>query len=57
MATLHVELDVRDYDLVGDPYAIEPVAERVRARLEPVLPQTELSLEGRIGGGEAVRAS
>jgi len=35
-------LDVRDYDLVADPGAIDAVAERVRRRLEPELPQTEL---------------
>ena len=34
--------DVRDYDLVEDPYAIEYIAARVRERLEPSLPQTEL---------------
>ena len=37
-----LSLDVRDYDLVADPRTIDPVAARVRARLEPVLPQTEL---------------
>lgn len=37
-----LSLDVRDYDLVADPYAIEYVASRVRERLEPSLPQTEL---------------
>ena len=35
-------LDVREYDLVADPYAIEPIAAEVRARIEPALPQTEL---------------
>ena len=35
-------LDVRDYDLVADPLAIEQIAARVRARLEPALPQTDL---------------
>ena len=35
-------LDVRDYDLVGDPRAIEAIAARVRSHLEPDLPQTEL---------------
>ena len=35
-------LDVREYDLVADPAAIEAIAARVRARLEPELPQTEL---------------
>ena len=37
-----LSLDVRDYDLVGDPSAIEPIAARVRARVEPSLPQTDL---------------
>lgn len=37
-----LSLDVRDYDLVGDPLAIEPIAARVRARIEPALPQTDL---------------
>ncbi|HEX5972193.1 MAG TPA: deoxynucleoside kinase [Gemmatimonadaceae bacterium] len=37
-------LDVRDYDLVGDPSTIDPIAARVRAVIEPVLPQTELAL-------------
>jgi deoxyadenosine/deoxycytidine kinase len=37
-----LSLDVRGYDLVADPAAIEQVAARVRARLEPALPQTEL---------------
>jgi deoxyadenosine/deoxycytidine kinase len=35
-------IDVRDYDLVDDPGAIDRVAARVRARLEPELPQVEL---------------
>jgi len=35
-------IDVRDYDLVTDPGAIDAVAERVRRHLEPELPQTEL---------------
>ncbi len=35
-------LDVRDYDLVANPLAIEQIAARVRARVEPALPQTEL---------------
>jgi hypothetical protein len=35
-------IDVRDYDLVADPSAIDVVAARVRERLEPQLPQTEL---------------
>ena len=37
-----LRLDVRDYDLVADPAGIEVIAARVRARLEPELPQTEL---------------
>jgi len=39
-------LDVRDYDLVGDPSTIDPIAAKVRAVIEPVLPQTELELSG-----------
>jgi deoxyadenosine/deoxycytidine kinase len=35
-------LDVRDYDVVAEPEAIDALAERVRARLEPELPQREL---------------
>lgn len=35
-------LDVRDYDLVADPRAIDLLAGRVRECVEPVLPQTEL---------------
>jgi deoxyadenosine/deoxycytidine kinase len=35
-------IDVRDYDLLADPRAIEGVAARVRERLERQLPQTEL---------------
>lgn len=37
-----LSLDVRDYDLVADPAGIEVIAARVRMRLEPALPQTEL---------------
>jgi deoxyadenosine/deoxycytidine kinase len=37
-----LSLDVRDYDLVADPMAIEQIAARVRGRLEPALPQTDL---------------
>src|SRR5215218_6380274 len=37
-----LSLDVREYDLVADAAAIEAIAARVRARLEPELPQTEL---------------
>jgi hypothetical protein len=35
-------LDVRDYDLVADPEAVEEIAARVRTELEGELPQTEL---------------
>jgi deoxyadenosine/deoxycytidine kinase len=35
-------LDVREYDLLDDPSAIDRVAARVRQRLEPELPQAEL---------------
>ena len=35
-------IDVRDYDLIADPKAIEDVAARVRQRVERQLPQTEL---------------
>jgi deoxyadenosine/deoxycytidine kinase len=37
-----LRLDVRDYDVVADPVGIEQIAARVRARLEPTLPQTDL---------------
>jgi deoxyadenosine/deoxycytidine kinase len=37
-----LSLDVRDYDLVGNPLAIEPIAAHVRGRVEPGLPQTDL---------------
>ena len=35
-------LDVRDYDLVNEPEAVEEIADRVRVQLEGELPQTEL---------------
>ena len=35
-------LDVRDYDLVNEPEAVEEIANRVRLQLEGELPQTEL---------------
>jgi len=35
-------LDVRDYDLMTDPNAIEEIAGRLRTELEGELPQTEL---------------
>ena len=37
-----LRLDVREYDLVSDPEAVEDVAARLRTRLEGELPQTEL---------------
>ena len=37
-----LSIDVRDYDLVADPDAIEDIAARVRQQLEGELPQTEL---------------
>ena len=37
-----LSVDVREYDLVSDPLAIEELAARVRLRLEPALPQTDL---------------
>ena len=37
-----LRLDVRDYDLVADPDAVEMIAAKVRERLGPELPQTEL---------------
>jgi len=39
-------LDVREYDLLDDPGAVDRVAARVRQRLEPELPQVELWPEG-----------
>lgn len=35
-------LDVREYDLFGDPAAVEAIASRLRLQLEGELPQTEL---------------
>ena len=51
-----LSLDVRGYDLVADPSAIEAIAARVRARLEPELPQTEL-FPGALGRPAATVAS
>ena len=45
-----LSLDVRDYDLVADPMGIETIAARVRARVEPALPQTEM-FPGGVGAG------
>jgi deoxyadenosine/deoxycytidine kinase len=41
-----LRIDVREYDLLADPGAIEDVAGRVRERLERQLPQTELWVAG-----------
>ena len=46
-----LNLDVRHYDLVADPLAIEEIAARVRQRIDPELPQTDLfpaALRGRM---------
>ena len=37
-----LKLDIRDYDLLRDPAAIDDIAATVRRRLEPDIPQTEL---------------
>src|SRR4051812_47671262 len=37
-----LKLDVRDYDLLAEPRAIDAIATQVRARIEPQLPQFEL---------------
>src|SRR5256885_5495064 len=37
-------LDVREYDIIGDPSSIEAVAARVRESLEGEIPQLELSV-------------
>jgi deoxyadenosine/deoxycytidine kinase len=37
-----LELDIREYDLLRDPAAIDEIAMAVRRRLEPEIPQTEL---------------
>ena len=37
-----LKLDVREYDLIADPTAIDGIARQVRRRLEPELPQGEL---------------
>ncbi len=37
-----LQLDIRDYDLLRDPAAIDDIAATVRRRLEPDIPQTEL---------------
>ena len=38
-----LKLDVRDYDLVADPRAIDALSSTVRRSLEPDVPQTELT--------------
>jgi deoxyadenosine/deoxycytidine kinase len=37
-----MRLDVREYDLMADPTGIDAIAQQVRRRLEPELPQGEL---------------
>ena len=37
-----LRLDVREYDVVGDPNAAEHIVGRVRRQLEGEIPQTEL---------------
>jgi deoxyadenosine/deoxycytidine kinase len=37
-----MRLDVREYDLMADPTAIDAIARQVRSRIEPELPQGEL---------------
>jgi deoxyadenosine/deoxycytidine kinase len=37
-----LRLDIREYDLIREPGAVEEIATAVRRRLEPELPQTEL---------------
>jgi deoxyadenosine/deoxycytidine kinase len=37
-----MRLDIREYDLLRDPEAIDDIAAAVRRKLEPELPQTEL---------------
>lgn len=37
-----LSLDVREYDLIGDPAAVEEIEARVQVQLEGELPQTEL---------------
>jgi deoxyadenosine/deoxycytidine kinase len=34
-------IDVREYDLVADPAALDAIVDRVRRRLEPAIPQRE----------------
>ena len=34
-------IDVREYDLVADPAALDTIVDRVRRRLEPAIPQRE----------------
>ena len=37
-----LRMDVREYDLIADPTGIDAIAQQVRRRLEPDLPQVEL---------------
>ena len=34
-------IDVRDYDIVADPAALDTIVDRIRTRLEPAIPQHE----------------
>ena len=37
-----LRLDIREYDLLNDPNAVDDIATRVRLELEKEIPQTEL---------------
>ena len=50
-------LDVREYDLVGEPETIDDVAARVRERLEGELPQIDLWPTVEASHGRGARAS
>jgi deoxyadenosine/deoxycytidine kinase len=50
-----LSLDIREYDLLASPAAIEAVAARVQERLERKLPQTELWPARRSAGAERAR--
>jgi hypothetical protein len=39
-----LSLDVRNYDIIGDPASIEDIALRVRESLDGEIPQLELSV-------------
>ena len=53
-----LSLDIRDYDVVANPDAVEDVAARVRRRLEGELPQTDLWPPAKtrvVGDGEVAK--